>query len=169
MQQNDYGIEDVCDSIIEHHQDNELQAMIDELRDFLNAIPRAMQPTSGTKSWTERREQLEQSWEDHRAKLFEDLMTSMALLPEMECSVCGDTNAAIIRCHQCWYSTMAYLCSLCDDGDHHNHPLHDREYWNGHYFSFIPPTQFSCPSSGNLIDTDSEDSCSKRKSNMLVL
>ena len=59
--------------------------MIDELRDFLNAIPRAMQPTSGTKSWTERREQLEQSWEDHRAKLFEDLMTSMALLPEMVC------------------------------------------------------------------------------------
>lgn len=61
-------------------------------------------------------------------------------------------NAAVIRCHQCRYSAMTYLCPLCDAEIHNDHPLHDREYWNGHYFSFIPPTQYPCPTTGNLID-----------------
>ena len=60
--------------------------MVDELRESLNALPQAsMQPTSVTKSWAERKEQLHQSWEDHRAKLFEDVVASMALPPEVVC------------------------------------------------------------------------------------
>ena len=65
--------------------DNQLQELVEELRDCLNAIPHAMQPTSVMKSWTERREQLEQSWADHRTKLFEDVITSMALPAETVC------------------------------------------------------------------------------------
>jgi len=60
--------------------------MVDELRESLNAIPQAStQPTNVTKSWGERREQLHQSWEDHRAKLFENVVASMALPPETVC------------------------------------------------------------------------------------
>ena len=68
--------------------DNELQAMVDELRESLNAIPCTAEPASVMKSWAERREQLEQSWESHRAKLFEEVVTSMALPPEAVCAFC---------------------------------------------------------------------------------
>ncbi|XP_065891337.1 uncharacterized protein [Dysidea avara] len=153
-QESDYGVEGICDNNRDHCQDNELQAMVDELRESLNAIPCTAEPASVMKSWAERREQLEQSWESHRAKLFEEVVTSMALPPEAKCSMCGDTDTAIVRCHQCGYSNMTYLCPLCDCHVHNDHPLHDREYWNGHYFTFIPPTQYPCPDTGNLIDIE---------------
>lgn len=73
----------------------------------------------------------------------------MTLPTDMKCLVCGD-DAVVIRCHQCHNST--YLCALCDAEIHNEHPLHDREYWNGEYFSFILPTQYPCPQTGNLID-----------------
>ena len=53
-----------------------------------------------------------------------------------KCLVYGDT--AVIRCHEC--RATSYLCGLCDQEIHHNNPLHDREYWNQEYFSYIPPT-----------------------------
>jgi len=40
--------------------------MLDELRSSLDAIPHATSPQA--KSWAERREQVEQSWESHWAK-----------------------------------------------------------------------------------------------------
>jgi len=61
--------------------DNQLKAIVDELRECLNAIPQpSMHPSSVTMSWAERREQLQQSWKEHKTKFFEDV--SMALLPE---------------------------------------------------------------------------------------
>lgn len=71
------------------------------------------------------------------------------LISLQKCLVCGD-DEVVIRCHQCRYST--YLCALCDAEVHNEHPLHDREYWNGEYFSFILPTRYPCPRTGNLID-----------------
>ena len=62
--------------------------MVEELRDCLDAIPRGTQSTNVTRSWTERREQLDQSWEAYRSKLFEDVMASMALPSETVCVLC---------------------------------------------------------------------------------
>ena len=64
-----------------HKAGSQVQAMLDELRSRLDAIPCAMPPHA--KSWAERREQVEQSWESHRAKTFEDVVTSMTLPTEM--------------------------------------------------------------------------------------
>ena len=65
-----------------HKTGSQVQAMLDELRSSLDAIPHAIPQA---KSWSERREQVEQSWESHRTKIFEDVVTSMTLPTEMVC------------------------------------------------------------------------------------
>lgn len=65
IQENEYNMEDAWDSDIHNPQGSQVQAMLDELRSSLDAIPHATPPA---KSWGERREQLEQSWESHRKK-----------------------------------------------------------------------------------------------------
>ena len=66
-----------------------------------------------------------------------------------KCSVCDD-DSPVIRCHEC--RGVSHLCALCDEEVHRWHPLHDREYWNGEYFTFIPPLLSPSHISGNLID-----------------
>lgn len=125
---------------------SQVETMLDELRNSLASFPST---PSCTKTWTERREQLEQSWGNHRGEIFENVVSSMALPSGAKCSVCND-EAVLIRCHDC--RSLAYLCALCDQEIHNVHPLHDREYWNGKFFLFIPPTQSPHSVTGELCD-----------------
>lgn len=63
--------------------------------------------------------------------------------------MCDDV-AVVIRCHEC--RSLSYLCALCDQEVHTAHPLHDREYWNEKFFTFIIPTQSPDSVTGNLSD-----------------
>ena len=60
-----------------------------------------------------------------------------------------DDDSPVICCHECC-SVTQNLCALCDKEIHKWHPLNDREFWNGEYFTFIPlpPDHIN----GNLID-----------------
>jgi len=69
-----------CEYLL-HKTGSQVQVILEELRSSLDAIPRVTPPQA--KSWAERREQVEQSWESHRAKIFEDVVTSMTLSTEM--------------------------------------------------------------------------------------
>ena len=66
--------------MLQYYIDRQVKALIDELRSNLDVIPVA---TSHAKSWGERREQVEQSWEGHWATIFEDVVTSMTLSTDM--------------------------------------------------------------------------------------
>ena len=63
--------------------------------------------------------------------------------------MCDDVEI-VIRCHEC--QSLSYLCALCDQEVHTAHPLHDREYWNGEFFTYIQSTQSPDSVTGNISD-----------------
>ena len=52
-----------------------------QLHFLLDSIPSSL-PNSNSRSWTERMERSEQSWESHHPKIYEKVISSMALLNE---------------------------------------------------------------------------------------
>ena len=66
--------------IIYVYIDDQMEAE-SQLHSLLDSIPSSL-PNSNSRSWTERMERSEQSWESQRPKIYEKVISSMALLNE---------------------------------------------------------------------------------------
>ena len=91
-------------------------------------------------TWQTRQTRLEANWEGFRANLAYDAICQEALSSPQHCSKCSlEIDQCIIRCVDCGPGIL--FCSLCDIQAHDQNPIHDREAWNGNFFSPILPTE----------------------------
>lgn len=67
-----------------HIGNSQVETLLEELRNSLASISTT---PSCTKTWTERQEQVEYSWGNHRPVIFENLVSSVALPSGAVCSV----------------------------------------------------------------------------------
>ena len=86
-------------------------------------------PEKAGKSWTERQEALDVSWEQARQEIFQ-IMLEKEAVPEAEnCQLCQRLPASV-QCHDC----KQFLCKECDVSQHKLHILHSRDHWADGFF-----------------------------------
>ncbi len=88
--------------------------------------------------WAERQASLNESWEEHRPRIFKALLQATFAVPkDVICQSCMH-KAAVVRCNMC--SSSRHLCHECDQSIHKSWSFHDRDgIVNGHYLP-IPAT-----------------------------
>lgn len=96
--------------------------------------------TSGSirTNWQERIIRREESWEEIRPLIFEEMISKEGYPQVNECILCG-SEKAVIKCVEC-FGTSSLLCVSCDGHVHTNAPLHDRQVWVGTHFVAVSPT-----------------------------
>lgn len=100
-------------------------------------------------TWQTRQTRLETNWEGFRANLAYYAICQEALTFPQHCSKCSvELDQCVVRCLDCGPGVL--LCSECDMQVHDQNPIHDREAWNGNFFSPLLPTE-GVDSQGKLI------------------
>jgi len=61
-----------------------VEVILEELRNSLASISH---PSTHANNWTERKEQIEQSWENHCSGIFENIVSAMALPSGAVCKI----------------------------------------------------------------------------------
>jgi hypothetical protein len=92
------------------------------------------------RTWHERQNILNESWEGVRSGLMETLLqTKFAIgsFDDILCESCNDARA-VIQCEDCYLKR--YLCGNCDVEMHKNHPFHDRDAILNGFHEPIPST-----------------------------
>ena len=87
---------------------SQVDIILEELRNSLASIPL---PPSCTKTWTERKEQVEQSWGNHRCQIFENVVSSMALPSEAVCICNYYSFIPIVSYTECTITVALCLCA----------------------------------------------------------
>lgn len=121
-----------------------LQEAFDDAEKLIEANTAATQIT-----WQTRQTRLETNWEGFRANLAYYAICQEALTFPQHCSTCSvELDLCVVRCLDCGPGVL--FCSECDMQVHDHNPIHDREAWNGNFFSPILPTE-GVDSQGKLI------------------
>ncbi|XP_032232016.2 uncharacterized protein LOC116605656 isoform X1 [Nematostella vectensis] len=134
-----------------HHEDNiaeegvtrlDLKAIKDIVEEWCSKNKKPKQ------CWTDRQEQLHESWAETRPSLFAAALSARFSPPESDiCQVCT-VNKVSIRCLMC---KEGLLCGPCDQERHADAPFHDRDILiDGHYEAL--PNYVSKSALGEWID-----------------
>jgi len=78
-----------------------VDAILHDLKSHLNAIPPSSSSHTNYKSWRERVEQVNQSWESHRSALFENKISYMAMPHGAVCELMFMFYIFVLNMHVC--------------------------------------------------------------------